>query len=198
MSNEVRSTLAIIAGLIAIGATFPYLRDIVRRTTKPSIVTWFTWGSLSLIAGFAALSGHAYETAIFSFSLAIADYAIVIMGSIKDGVRHYTKLDIACQIVAIVGVLLWISTSQPVLAVLFVILADLIGAVPTYRHIWARPHEETLDTYMLSALSAVVVAISLASFSFINSGYPVYILASAMSFTGLIAWRRRTATVQKS
>lgn len=184
-----RNALAFIAGLISIAATLPYIWDTLKGKTRPNIVTWFTWGLLSGITAFAALDGHATQTAIFAGMTALCDVAIVLAG-LRYGIKKYTAFDIVCQLLAVLGIILWQITRQPAVAVLLNIISDLIGALPTYRHIWLDPYEETLKTFVIATLASALAIISLASFAFIASAYPLYIFASCVSLAGLIALRR--------
>jgi hypothetical protein len=195
--GNMRNILAVIAGLISIIATLPYIRDTLKGKTHPNIVTWLTWGLLSGITAVAALSGGANQTAIFAGALALCNIGIVIAG-LRYGVKRYTRFDIVCQILAIVGVVLWRVTNDPALAVLFNIISDLIGALPTYRHIWRKPREETLTTFIVATGSSVLVIISLARFDFISFAYPFYILASCLSFALLIVYSRRKFALNAS
>jgi uncharacterized protein with PQ loop repeat len=62
----VRDLLAIVAGIITVAATLPYIINTIKGKTRPNIVTWFTWTLLNTITAIAAYSGHAYQTTIFA------------------------------------------------------------------------------------------------------------------------------------
>jgi hypothetical protein len=185
-----RDALAILAGIIAISATAPYIVNTIRGKTRPNIVTWFTWASLSAITAVAAFSGHAYQTAIFAGALAACDYVIVIVG-LRHGLKKYTKFDVICQILALVGIVLWRLTGVPAVAVAIVIIADLIGALPTYRHSWHMPHEETWQTFAYGSVAALLAIFSVKNLNFISLGYPIYIFLSCVSFLFTIKYRLR-------
>lgn len=185
-----RNLLAVIAGLIAIVATLPYIVDTTKGKTHPNIITWFTWGLLSGVTAVAAGASGAVQTAIFASLLAACDIAIVLAG-LRSGIRRYTIFDVICQILAIIGIILWRITNEPALAILLNIISDLIGALPTYRHIWHDPHRETLSTFVLAMFSALVAIIAIENYKFTSAGYPIYIFFSATSFAVLILLHRR-------
>lgn len=168
----------------------PYILDTLRGKTRPNIVTWATWGTLGAITTFAVLSEHAIQTAIFAGAVTIACYGTAL-ASLRYGFKRYTMLDAICQVLAIIGIILWRMTDQPSLAVLFVIISDLIGAVPTYRHIWLEPHEETLSTFVMYLVAELILLASLSSFRFIAAGYPVYMALNSISLIGLILFCRQ-------
>lgn len=193
-----RNALAIISGLISVVASLPYILDTFRGKTRPNIVTWLTWGSLSAITSFAVLSDHAVQTAIFAGAMALSSFTIALVG-LRYGLKRYTLFDIICQILAIIGIILWQVTSQPGLAVLFVIISGLVGALPTYRHIWLQPKEETLPTFVAYFIAELIAITSLANFRFVASGYPIYMALSSVSLIGLILFcRQRNARLERA
>lgn len=183
-----RDILAVLAGIIAISATVPYIVNTIKGKTRPNVITWFTWALLSAITAIAAFSGHAYQTAIFAGALAVCDFFIVIVG-LRHGLKKYTQFDIICQALALVGIILWKLTGTPAAAVAVNIAADLIGALPTYRHSWRLPHEETWQTFAYGSIAALLAIFSVKNLNFISLAYPVYIFLSCGSFLFTITYR---------
>lgn len=44
-----KQVLGVIAILLALIAYIPYIRDVLRRKTKPHVYSWFIWGFLSIL-----------------------------------------------------------------------------------------------------------------------------------------------------
>ena len=185
------NALAILAGIIAIVAAIPYIKDTLKGKTRPNVVTWFTWTLLNAITAIAAFAGGARQTAIFATALGICTGLIVIVG-LRDGLKKYSVFDVTCQILAVVGIVLWRITNSPDLAITFTITASFIGSLPTYRHAWRLPREETWQFYALDGFSAIVAVTSVAHFNFIGLGYPVYIVLSDYSIMGVVLARLKT------
>lgn len=185
-----RQILPFISGVLTIGAVIPYLLDIAKGSTKPNAVTWFTWTLLSAINSAAAYSDGAWQTAIFSGSAAIATGTIFVM-SLKKGVKKYTTFDIACQVVALLGIPLWLLTGQPTLAVLILMCVDFAGGLPTLRHAWAKPHEETWQTFAISILAGALTLASLQRYDIVALAMPLYIFLFDSSLMLAIFYRRR-------
>ena len=189
--------LAIAAAIIAVVAAVPYIRDTVKGKTRPNVVTWFTWTLLNIITAIAAFAGGATQTAIFASAVGFCTGLVVITG-LRDGIKKYTAFDIACQLLAVVGIVLWRLTDSPELAIAFTITASFIGSLPTYRHAWQLPHEETWQFYALDGFSAVVAAASVAHADFVNLGYPIYIVLSDYSIMGVILTRLKPQPAQEA
>jgi hypothetical protein len=186
-----RNLLACLAGLLVVVATVPYIVDTLKGKTKPNAISWFTWSLLGALGAAAAISGHATQTAIFTASLALCNLGVVV-ASLPYGIKRYTGLDIACQLLAVAGIVLWRVTNNPSLAVTLVILSDFIGAIPTYRHIWRSPYEETLRAYVLFVVASVVTIFSLASFRYISAAYPIYIVVNSVLLVTALLYCRHS------
>jgi len=130
-----RELLTFVAGLIILASPIPYIIDIIRNQTHPNMVTWVTWTLINGINTAAAFSAGAWQTGIYGLCGTLATAAIAVLG-LWYGVRKYTRFDIICQGVALLGLPLWLLTKQPALAVTMELGVDLAGGLPTLRHAW--------------------------------------------------------------
>ncbi len=173
----IRTILIWISSIITIGATIPYLIDIVRGRSKPNIVSWFTWTLLTGIGTAIAVTQHQYATAALIGSAGIATVLVVILG-LRYGIAKYSILDGVCQVAALIGLMLWYIFNSPTIAIIAVVLIDFIAAVPTYRHSWIEPEEETQSTYVFESIASVLTLFALSSYSIVSVLYPAYLLFS--------------------
>ena len=132
------NVLLLSAAAITLASVIPYIRDIIKGTTKPNIVSWITWTLLTGIATVAEFSAHEYTTAFYTASAAVTTGMIVVLG-FKYGYARYTAFDIVCQVMALVGFALWWIFNNPTLAVVASVTIDFIAALPTIRRM-ERPH----------------------------------------------------------
>lgn len=146
-----QNILLIGASTITLASVIPYIRDILKGTTKPNIVSWVTWTLLTAIATAAEYSVHEYTVAIYTASAAVTTAMIVFLG-FKYGYARYTSFDIICQISALIGFALWWIFNNPALAVIASVTIDLVAALPTIRHAWIDPSEETSLTYAMCSM----------------------------------------------
>jgi hypothetical protein len=187
-----RNVLAVAAALLVILSGIPYLVDIVRRKTKPNVVSWFTWTLLTAVAGAAALGAHEPRTAILTFGNAISTLLIVLLG-LKYGFAKLSIFDGVCQLGAVVGLVLWLIFNSPEIAIVATVSIDLIATLPTLRHSWLNPQEETWQTFSISALGATLGLVAISHYSVSSLAYPVYLLLmdSAVAIAIIISRKRK-------
>lgn len=192
-----KDLLLVLSGLITLGAVIPYLRDIVRGQTKPNLVSWITWTMLTGLATAAEIAAHEYRTAIFTGAAVLETGSVVVFG-LRHGYVKYTRFDVLCQLAAIVGLILWQIFNTPLLAVIASVTIDFIGVLPTFRHAWHKPFEETWITFALSGLGGLVAIFALTAFNWTSLTYPVYIVIVNILVSSLIISRQRELAPQRA
>lgn len=170
-----KTIFLILATLVTVGSVIPYIRDILKGTTKPNIVSWITWTLLTGIATAAEIAAHEYVTAIFT-GAAVLETAIVVVLGLKYGYVKYTRFDVVCQISAVVGLILWQLFNSPAVGVVASVSIDFIGALPTIRHSWREPGEETWLAYALAGFGGALAIAALHSYNWTSLTYAVYIV----------------------
>src|SRR5450756_1575458 len=105
---------------------------------------------LHIIATSAAFASGAVQTAIFITAATFGTGLIVLM-SLRYGFRRYTRFDVICQILAILGIVVWRVTSQLLFAIIIVMGVNLMAALPTFRHAWRETQYETCLLYTSDA-----------------------------------------------
>lgn len=172
-----KDILAFVAACIMLFCTVPYIVDIVKGKTKPNIVTWLTWSILIGIGAAALFAAHQTNAALLLVGDFTATFAVVIFG-LWHGTAALDKIDTFCQIGAVVGLILWFVFDSPLIAIAATITIDFIGTVPTLRHSWNFPDEETPVTFLLGVVATILTLLSLKSYSFSAWIYPAYLLFS--------------------
>jgi hypothetical protein len=184
-----RETLAIIASVVAVFSTTPYIVDTIRGKTRPNIVSWFTWGLLNSLAMAAAFTAHESRTALLMMGAAIATLAVVVVG-IKYGTAKLSIFDGLCQGGAVVGLIFWLIFNSPTVAMASSFGISLIAALPTIRHAWIKPAEETWQTFVLAAIPAVITIVSLSSFTFNSLLMPIFLVWVNTTIASTILYRK--------
>jgi hypothetical protein len=191
-----RQVLIILAGIVSVLSVVPYFIDVVRRKTKPRIVTWFVWSVLTAIATAAAFADHAYASAVLTLAGSIATASIVVVG-LRYGDRHFEKIDIFCLVGAVAGLVLWLVFGSPEIAIIATVAVDFIGSVPTLWHSWKAPSEETASTFFLSSFAAFLSLLAVERVSVTNLTFPLYLFLMN-SVIGLLITVRQKAHKKKS
>lgn len=185
-----KTIFLVLSVLITLVAVVPYLRDILKGTTKPNLVSWITWSLLTGVATIAEFAAGEHVAAIFTGAACVETLAVVVFGLGKGFVK-YTAFDVWCQVGALVGFALWWLFNSPAVAVMAAVTIDLIGALPTMRHSWLAPHEETWQTFALSGLGGCFALLALSSYNWTSLPYAVYIVLANVLMTGIILSREK-------
>lgn len=185
-----RDVLAYTGAILTIVALLPYIVDILKKKTKPNIVSWFTWTLLTSIATAAAFSAGEWEAAILTLANAIGTFTIVMLG-LRNGIAKFSRFDAFCQASALVALALWLIFDSPVIAIVGVVLIDFLGVLPTIRHSWKSPEEETWQTFFLSTIAPLFTIAALTHFNYENLLYPVYLLLADGLVMAIILYRRK-------
>jgi hypothetical protein len=185
--------------LLALGATaliviayLPYIRDVLKKKTRPHPYSWFVSGSLTLIACGLQVSKGAGWGAVPTFVAGLAGLLIFILCFIKKR-SHITKSDTFFFLLALLAAGLWLVANQPVLSVILISAADILSFIPTIRKSWKKPNQETVFTYFVNSLRFTVATIAIQHYSVVTVLYPASgALADAFSGTYLVLRRRAT------
>lgn len=172
-----KDIFAYVGALIAIFCTLPYIIDIVKRKTKPNIITWITWSLLIGVGTAALLASNELNAALLLAGDFVATFAVVLVG-LKYGTVKLDRFDFFCMVGVIVGLILWFVFNSPFIAIIATLTIDFIGTVPTIRHSYIHPQEETYITFLLGVIATIFTILSLHQYTVLAWIYPVYLLLS--------------------
>ena len=192
-----RNIIAVLAGLIALLNVIPYIIDIIKRKTKPHIVSWFTWTLLLVIATSAAFADHQTRSAFLTLGDTIGTLLVLITG-IKYGIAKFTWFDGLCQLGAIIGLILWLIFNSPSIAIIATICIDFIVSIPTMKHSWQSPGEETWQAFGLTAFASTLTLLSLSVFKITSLAFPAYLLLANLILVIIVIYRRRKLGIKLS
>jgi hypothetical protein len=185
-----------VSSVLTLASVIPYILEILRGKTKPRIVSWITWTLLTGIAAAASFADGQVPAAVLATCCTIATASVVLLGY-RKGDRSLDKFDIVCMGGVVVGLILWLVFNSPAIAVLAAVTIDLVGALPTIRHSWQKPHEETAITFAVSSLAAGLTLAVAGDWRITAVAYPIYLVAINVIVTTviLLSPHRRLASV---
>jgi len=164
-------------GIVAIGLTvwafYPYIRSIHQGSIKPHVFSWIIWGSTTAIVGIAQFveKGGAGSWAIIISG--IITFYIAYLAYTHKSDSSITRSDIAFLGTAIIALLTWGFTSNPLWAVVILTSVDLIGYAPTFRKSYSNPYEESLPLFSIMTLRNGIAAAALEHYSIATLLFPV-------------------------
>ena len=161
--------------MLPIYSPFLYIKSILAGRAKPHRTTRFVILLTTTITTFSLLAQHDH-IAIWLSAISMLQAIIVFSLSLKHGMGGWAKTDIACVIMAITGIALWQTTTNPVYGLYFGILADLTGMVPTIIKTYRYPQTEIWSFFALDTIAAGCNLLALTHWSLQGFSYPLYLL----------------------
>jgi hypothetical protein len=170
----VSTILSVIGPTIAALGFVPYLKGVIHGSVRPRVASWATWSLVTGVATFAALSKHAYTSALLTAVATCFEVAILVI-ALRRGDHDYNWVDGVSQAISLLGVVAWLSTSHAVWAIVFAIAADFFGAIPTFYHSWIAPHDESWVPFILSGVGGAVSFLGVSDVGVVSAGFPLYV-----------------------
>ncbi len=168
--------LGLIGGLLALGAIIPYIKDILHGTTRPNVVSYSLWAILLSISLLAQLSAGASWSAALIIGDLIGTTIIVALCVAGYGYRKHGWGEKVCLALAILAIVSWQLTQEPVIAIMFAVLADAMAAMPTLMKTFRDPWSELPTMWLIIALGALCAAFSTTIVDPANLIFPIYLL----------------------
>jgi len=159
------------------------------RRTHPHVFSWLIW-SLVMLIGFAEqwASGTGMGAWV-TFADGIGCVLIFAL-SFTYGEKSITMSDRISLGIALLGLVLWRLSSNPLWAAIFVTVADAFGFLPTFRKSFAKPQEETVSTYALVFISFALAFFVINTHEVASWLYPAYVGIANGTFALYIVIRR--------
>ncbi len=183
------AVLGVLSALLAVVDTVPYIRDVRRGSTRPQRATWLIWSVLG-IAAFAAQAAHGANWSLVMIGTQAVLMTIVFLLAIPSGEGGLRPIDLAMLCLAAVGLVGWAIADEPVVATIFVVIADAIGLGLMVPKTVRDPESETLLTFALAAVGALLSTISVGELDPALLLYPGY-MAVGNGLIAAIIWTSR-------
>jgi hypothetical protein len=185
----VRSLFITISTILVLVSPAVYIHSIFRGETRPHRTTRFVLLLVTAISAWALYGsrGAGFWLALASTVQAAAVFAI----SIKRGVGGWARLDVSCLVLALIGIVVWRTTGQPIVGLSASILADFIGYMPAFVKTYKHPHTEDWRFFGIDTVAAVCSLAALGKFSALTAGYPAYIFLANFGMVVLISGRKK-------
>ena len=182
--------LGVLAGVVGIADTIPYVRDTIRGSTRPHRGTWLIWSVLAIVVCLSQRADGATWSLIMAAAQAVLTGAIFLL-SIRRGEGGLSLADVLMLTLAAGGVIGWIVADEPVIATACVVAADLLGAAMMVPKTYRDPDSETLATFALASLSGALAAGAVGTLDPSLLLYPAYYCLANGALAVLIHHRRR-------
>jgi hypothetical protein len=101
---------------------------------------------------------------------------LIFLLSLKKGMGGWGRSDIVCLLIAMIGIILWQVTKNPVIALYFAIGADFTGMIPALIKTYKFPHTEIWSFFLLDVFAAGFSLFAIRTWTIEQYAYPIYIM----------------------
>lgn len=182
--------LAIVAGLITFASIIPYTKDILHGTTRPNVVSYILWAILLSIGMLGQWSSGASWSIVFLIGNLLSMLVVITFCLAGYGYKGYGKIEWVCVVLAIVAIISWQITDEPLFAIFFAFSADVLATIPTVVKTYHDPKSELPLGWLMVACGALLGIISSTKFDFANLLFPAWALI-VNSTVAILALRDR-------
>ncbi len=178
-----------IAGYVNLIAYFPYLMSILRGETKPSKVTWWVWSTLEIMMTASYIMSGAESTKWLPIA-SCAGMILTAILSIWYGKKGWSNIDSICLAGSIIGIVVWILSGVPIIALVCFLVVDLLALIPTCVKSWKNPKEEDLFAWIITLLSGFINLFAVEFWNFSIGIFPVYSIFIYIVVVAILIYKR--------
>lgn len=189
MPIAVPATLGVLAGLVGVADTVPYVRDTLRGTTRPHRGAWLIWSVLAIVVCVSQEADGASWTLAMAGTQAVVTTFVFVL-AIRLGEGGLSPAEAATIALAGLGVAAWFVAADPTVATASVIAADIIAAAMMLPKAYRDPESETLSTYVLASLCGALAIGAVGALDVELLIYPIYYCLINATISTVIATRR--------
>lgn len=188
---DYKTLIGILTLLIGVISYSFYFRGISRGEIKPEAYSWLIWSLLAAITFFAQITSGGGAGAWATALTAVVCLLIAIV-TFKLGLGRLKKIDLVGLSGVLLALSLWYYTSNPLHAVILVIIIGVLGFVPTLEKAFTKPYEESAFTAALNASKFGLAIFALDNFNAVTYLYPTAMIMMGITLSALLLVRRRT------
>lgn len=144
-----------LAGLLAVLSVIPYIVSILRGHTKPERMTYLIWFIVDAVTVSSYIVAGA-RTTIWTGLVYVCSGLLIFCLSLKYGMGGFSTFDIVCLLLALAGVVMWIRTKDPLIALYFGNFVGLIGYLPTIKKAYFLPKTENTLSWLMTAAAGTL------------------------------------------
>jgi hypothetical protein len=179
-----------IVPLLSLIGSGRYVWQVLKGKAKPNRVTWILWALAPLIAFVAEIHQGVGLQSVLTFMVGFGPLLVVMTSFIGAQAEwKLTRFDIACGILSLLGLCLWLITRHGDIAIAFSIFADALAGLPTLVKSYKAPETESYLVFLLASINSVLTLLTIKVWTFANYGFPAYTLLICLLLTILIKFK---------
>ncbi|MBI4020884.1 MAG: hypothetical protein HY369_01440 [Candidatus Aenigmarchaeota archaeon] len=166
--------LGMLAGALFIAGFVPYIRAVLLGRTRPAKASWIVWAVVDTITFAGMLAEGTVNGQIVGTVLGLW---VVLILALRYGIPGWTRTDKWCLGGAALGLALWATFSDPILAILMSQIVTVIGSVPTFVSAWSHPEREDKLAWTLFWVSCVITMAIVPEWTMAHAAQPIAFFA---------------------
>ena len=186
-----RDAVGAIAVAISLAAMLPYLLSTWRGVTRPHIFSWGIWGVFNLIGGLAQVADGGGPGAWVNIAGAVTCWLGALLGYIRGGSRDITRSDKYAAASALLGIVPWVVTKDPLWSVIIITFIDMLAFYPSFRKGWYKPHEDMPLVFAASAIKHALGLAALTNFTVTTVLFSASLVLTNTVYVMMLLYRRR-------
>ncbi|MGA2664051.1 MAG: hypothetical protein ABSF83_03820 [Nitrososphaerales archaeon] len=187
---EYQTILGTISAVLVLVGFLSYFKEALFGGAKAHAFSWLIWGVLNAIVFLASTSKGAGAGAWAVGASGGLNFIIFGIALFK-GEKEITLSDKACLLAALLGIAVWVITTDPLWSVIVLTVVDMVGFIPTYRKAYKRPAEESVTMFILTCTSYFISLFALQTVNLVTFLYPASLVVTDAIFVLLVLYRRR-------
>ncbi len=165
--------LITISSLLALASYVVYIIAILKGKAKPHRTTRFVLVLITALATTALFAEKSTVAIWIPGVFTLGSLAVFIL-SIKYGMGGWSKTDILCLFFALVGIVFWRATDNPLYGLYASIGADFIGQIPMLIKTYRYPETEAWPFYFMDVVAVFLNLLALEQWNIGEYAYPLY------------------------
>lgn len=192
---NVTSVSAFLSTALAIYCTVPYVQAILKGRTRPHQLAWLVFVIMNGVVFFSQFFAGGRVSVLISLAFFIGSF-IVLLLSLKFGVRDTSRWDRILFVFAILTIIVWSLTRSNEIAIWLTLLIDLAATTMMILKLRKDPHSEAPYPWILASLAYVFTCLTLVGKPLgILYVRPLYGLICDVTFVGFILYYHKKAKV---
>lgn len=170
-----KNVFLIISTILPLISPLVYSKAILKGNAQPHRTTALVLLLITSLST-ASLFAQGDKVAVWLAGASTLQSILIFILSLKYGMGGWNKTDIACLLIALIGIVAWQTTNEPILALYFSIAADFVGVIPTLVKTYHFPETEIWSYYLLDTIAGGFSLLALGSWTLQEYSYPLYVV----------------------
>jgi len=163
----------ILAGILSIAGYVPYIIGILQGTTRPNRATWLIWALVGGLLAFSYMQSGDAHSIWLPLGYFVGPFVTMIL-AFRYGYVAWSRLDTVCVVAALLSLIPWIFSHNPLMTLMINVVIDATGAIPTLIKTYQEPETEDFWAWLIFFAANTIELFAIETWN-LASVYPVYL-----------------------